>query len=235
MPMLLETESGLTLFGETGLEISKSVRMIPKNYRNVTGILASKKSLDKACYESSLERDLLISLEFDPNVKAYTVQPITLDWEDQEGLKRTYIPDVFILYKNGNEKPKLIEVKYRSDIKKNWVELKQKFRYAMKFAAQQGWKFKLLTEKEIRTDFNENARFLLGYRYPVPDIDLITTVDDTIQVLKYTTPKQLLENITKDQWEQAQYLTALWYLISTFQIHVDLTRPLTMDSEIWQK
>ena len=233
MPVLLETESGFTLFGETGLEIRKSVRIIPKNYRSVTGIIASKKSSDEARYESSLERDLLTSLEFNAQVKSYTVQPIMLEWVDDSGQKRTYTPDVFIEYKGVAEKPKLVEVKYREDLKKNWAELKPKLKQAKKFAKEQGWIFKILTENEIRNDFNENARFLLGYRYPIPEIELITTLDDELQKLKYTTPKQLLATISQDQWEQAQYLTALWYLISTFQIRTNLMYPLTMDSEIW--
>jgi len=126
-----------------------------------------------------------------------------------------------------------VEVKYREDLKKNWAELKPKLKQAKKFAKEQGWIFKILTENEIRNDFNENARFLLGYRYPIPEIELITTLDDELQKLKYTTPKQLLATISQDQWEQAQYLTALWYLISTFQVRTNLMYPLTMDSEIW--
>jgi hypothetical protein len=233
MPVLLETESGFTLFGETGLEIKKSVRIIPKNYRNITGIIASKKSSDYARYESSLERDLLTALEFNDDVLSYTVQPIVLEWKNEKGEKRSYTPDVFVTYKNKSKKPKLIEVKYRADIKKNWTDLRPKFKCAKRFANEQGWNFKLLTEKEIHTDFTENARFLLGYRFPIPDVDLMTVVDDSLQELKRTTPRQLLEMVTHDQWEQARYLTALWYLISTFQIHTDLTQPLTMDSEIW--
>ena len=60
-----------------------------------------------------MERDLLTSLEFNAQVKSYTVQPIMLEWIDDSGQKRTYTPDVFIEYKGAAEKPKLVEVKYR--------------------------------------------------------------------------------------------------------------------------
>lgn len=138
MPVLMETEYGITLFGETGLEVMKSVRKIPKSYRNVTGIVASTKSNDEARYESSLERDYLTLLEFDRTVSSYTVQPVTLDWVDQFGKRRTYTPDVFVLYKGIKKKPCLYEIKYRSELKEKWNELRPKFQAAIAFAKAQG-------------------------------------------------------------------------------------------------
>ncbi|MBF4343943.1 heteromeric transposase endonuclease subunit TnsA, partial [Vibrio anguillarum] len=40
-----------------------SVRTIPKNYRNLTGLAASTKA-EKPFFESTLERDFLTLLEF---------------------------------------------------------------------------------------------------------------------------------------------------------------------------
>ena len=45
------------------------VRKIPKNYRNVTGVHASEKSIGEAQFESTLERDFLTLLEFHPDVE----------------------------------------------------------------------------------------------------------------------------------------------------------------------
>lgn len=240
MPVLLETEYGLTMFGETGLDSMKSVRKIPKSYRNVTGIVASTKSNDEARYESSLERDHLILLEFDSAVATYTVQPVTLDWVDSSGKKRSYTPDVFVVYKKTSKKrPCLYEVKYRSELKEKWEELRPKFKAAIAFAKAQGWRFKIITDKEIKKDLTENARFLLRYRYSIPHVSRMDRLFAKFEQLKAitptknTTPRALLSHISECEWEQAQFLTVLWYFIATFQIQADLEQPLTMISPIW--
>ena len=45
------------------------IRKIPKNYSNVTGIAAHSKSDGQAMFESTLERDFLMLLEFDIKAK----------------------------------------------------------------------------------------------------------------------------------------------------------------------
>jgi hypothetical protein len=76
-----------------------SVRNIPKNYRNVTGVLASSKSEGAAMFESTLERDFLMLLDFDPHVEFYDVQPVKIEWLDDMGKHRSYTPDVLVHYR----------------------------------------------------------------------------------------------------------------------------------------
>lgn len=54
------------------------IRKIPKNYSNVTGIAAHSKATGQAMFESTLERDFLMLLEFDKNVDSFEVQPVKL-------------------------------------------------------------------------------------------------------------------------------------------------------------
>ena len=72
-----------------------SVRKIPKNYRNVTGQMASTKSSD-VLYESTLERDFFTLLEFDTHVSSYETQPLKIQWQDTTGKARTYTTDVLV-------------------------------------------------------------------------------------------------------------------------------------------
>ena len=108
MTSLIETEFGYTSFMATGL--MKPVRKIPKNYRNVTGIAAHSKSNGQAMYESTLERDFLTTLEFSPEIESYVVQPVTLEWVDDQNKLRSYTPDIFITFvdRNGTSKQPLI-------------------------------------------------------------------------------------------------------------------------------
>lgn len=52
------------------------VRTIPKNHIFVTGRHATSKSVGHADFESLLENDYLILLDFDLQVERYEVQPV---------------------------------------------------------------------------------------------------------------------------------------------------------------
>lgn len=214
-----------------------AVRSIPKNYRNVTGIIAHRKACDKAMFESTLERDFITLLEFDSKVDRYDVQPLTIQWTDALGKPRSYTPDILVEY-SGQRTPLLCEIKYRSDIRKNWDLLKPRFIAAIRFAKQQGWRFKLISEVEIRTTLLENARFLLPFvrrgSYNESDINLI---DQGLHNTQHSTPEQLLSQLASNEWDRAALLPTLWYMVGTRQIHCNLsTAPLTMNTPIsWKK
>lgn len=236
MASIIETEWGFTVIGAT--ELDKPVRKIPKNYRNVTGIAAHEKANGSAMYESSLERDYLTILEFCPEVDKYTVQPITLEWQDSNNKSRSYTPDTFVLFKKNvdqGDKPWLCEVKYRSDLAENWHELRPKFKAAIRFANAQGWRFKIMTEVEIQTTYMTNARFLLRYRNSIPGAGIMALLDEQLKKFKESTPSILVKAVFQDEWRQAQLIAVLWYLVATFQIGINLHQPITMDSQIWWK
>lgn len=209
-----------------------AVRSIPKNYRNVTGMVAHNKAVDKAMFESTLERDFITLLEFSSEVTYYDVQPITIEWADSLGKRRIYTPDVLVKYEG--EKPVLFEVKYRSDIKKDWTNLKPKFIAAIKFAKQHDWKFKLITEIEIRTPLLSNVRFLLPFiRRGIQNEGDINLIDQVLGKNKLSTPQELLSHLANNEWDRAALLPTLWYMVGTKQICCDLkSTPLTMNSPI---
>ena len=212
------------------------IRKIPKNYRNITGIAPCNKAVGIAAYESSLERDFLTLLEFDSNVQHFEVQPIAIEWFDPTGKKHIYTPDVLVHYQNDVI---IYEVKYRSDLRKNWRELKPKFQAALHFCKLQGWHFKLITELEIHTDYLCNVRFLLPYQQNGLSGEYseayMTLLDESLRELKKSTPKQLIQQTFQDEYNQAKLLPVLWYLIAERKIGADLNQPLTMQSAIWFK
>lgn len=215
-----------------------SVRKIPKNYRNVTGLLASGKADTPAQFESTLERDFLTLLEFSPDVSSFDVQPLSLAWND-DGRERRYTPDVLVRFKKSNgaqRAPLLCEVKYRSELKANWSELRPKLKAGVRHARTQGWRFKLMTETEIRTAYLRNAQFLLPFiRRGSPHADHMDLLDRTLGDLRETDVEGLLQAVCRDEWHRASLLPALWYLVGTFQFGADLQAPLTAKSRIWSK
>lgn len=217
------------------------VRKIPKNYRNITGMAAHSKSVGCAAYESSLERDFLSLLEFCPDVIRFEVQPVSIEWFDDSGKKHMYTPDVLVHYKPSRQPVTIIlyEVKYRSDLRKNWSVLQPKFKVARAFCRQKGWMFKLVTEVEIHTVYLQNVRFLLPYmrnavvhEYYEPYMILL---DQKLKELKTATPRELVAAVFQDEWNQAKILPVLWYLVAVGEIGADLNLPLTMNSTLWRK
>lgn len=214
------------------------VRQIPKSYRNVTGIVASAKAAGQAQFESTLERDFLTLLEFSPDVRQFEVQPVALLWHDGSR-ERRYTPDVLVHFKerHGHRPTSLLyEVKYRSDLREQWLELKPRFRAGIRFARAQGWRFKLVTETEVRTPYLDNARFLLPFvRRGPPPADDMDLLDRTLVELGKAEVQELLRAACRDEWNRARLMPALWYLVGTFQLGTDLHAPLTMKSHIRNK
>ena len=214
------------------------VRPLKKNYhRSVSGISFSAKNSAIVSFESTLERDFAYLQEFDLNVFCYEEQPVTIDFTDNNQFRR-YTPDFLVSYRKDLElprhfKPALVEVKYREDRKKNWKELKPKFLAAMRYADSQGWKFKIMTEVEIRTEYLFNAKFLLKYRHADHERGMMEQLLDTIRELRLSNPEELIKAATIDKNRRAELLHHLWYMIDLRIIGCDLNRKITMKSEIW--
>ncbi|WP_333810596.1 TnsA endonuclease N-terminal domain-containing protein [Idiomarina baltica] len=214
-----------------------SVRTIPKNYQNLTGLMSSTKA-DGAFFESTLERDFLTIIEFDTNVQSYDVQPVSIPWIDEKGKRRIYTPDVLVEFQAGKCPFSrfdviLCEVKYRSELQRKWTDFKPKFKAAIKYAKLKGWRFKLVTEDEIRTPFMENARFLQPYLSESLDESHEALLLEQLISFRECSVDALIKSIFNDKWAQAELIQSLWWLIASRRVSTDLNEPLTMSSRIW--
>jgi hypothetical protein len=220
------------------------VRKFQPSSFGVTGRAATVKSDRSQQSESTLEHDFLTLLEYDRRVEQYASQPITLRWRDAEGRHR-YTPDVVVSYtdiavrSDPTLRTTLFEVKYRSELKEKWAEFKPKFKAAIAWTRDADMRFRIITEREIRTPYLENARFLLGYRSKrMPkNAGLNGEIQERIRVTLYrlqrTTPQELLAAMTPVEHYQAEFLPWIWYLINCNAIGCDLHKPLNMVSAIW--
>jgi hypothetical protein len=213
-------------------------RIVPKNYRNLTGLVYNSRTSTMTAFESSLERDFLLLLDFDPNVECFEEQPIKILYQDDTSRLHTYTPDVLVRFRRdstGGSGPMsvLYEVKYRDDLRQHWREYKVKFKAARRYARGQGWRFRLVTEREIRTGYLENVKFLRPYRHHSADAGHVTCLLERLRALRDTTPEALLAALSDDPWHKAQLLSALWHLVALRQVGVDLSQPLRMHSHLW--
>lgn len=204
------------------------VRIIGKNSRAVTGEMPGI-----GAYESTLERDFMEILRFDRDVLCVSPQPLLVTFLDSNGKTKEYYPDGLIeFHVELGQCPILYEVKYRQDFRDNWRQLLPKFRAAKRYCAERGWRFEVYTEKEIRTPYLKNVRFLFPYRerqFPEP---IISWVLQTLADLIEADPDLLLCALCKDKGNRAELIPVIWHLVANGVIDCDLEEPLTMRSRI---
>lgn len=206
-------------------------RTVPKNYRHVTGRVYNSRTRSSSAFESTLERDYLLLLDFDPAVARYEEQPVTLDYSDRNGVQRRYTPDVLVEYADGSFV--LCEVKRRDDLSQHWAEYKAKFKAARRYARERGGRFRLISEREIRTPYLGNVKFLRPYRGYVVDPVQQAELLGTLAQGPVMTVECLLAVLAPDRDGQAHWLPVLWHLVAQRRVGADLEQPLTRDSRVW--
>jgi TnsA endonuclease N terminal/TnsA endonuclease C terminal len=203
-------------------------RIIGKNALSVTGEMP-----DIGLYESTLERDLMEMLRFDQGVLRVSPQPLKIEFLGPDGQPKVYFPDGLIEFKPElGMRPILYEVKHRQDFRKNWKVLIPKFRAAKRYCADHGWQFEVYTEREIRTPYLNNVKFLYPYRERAVPEPIANWILQTLSDLIEADPDLLLCALCKDKSNRAELIPAIWHLVATDLIDCDLSKPLTMRSKI---
>lgn len=207
------------------------VRKIPKNYRSITGYFPSLINNRSIAYESSLERDFFLLLEYDKDVLSYEEQPLVIPYH-QGGIDRTYTPDCLIFYKEHlNKKPLIAEIKYTSELEEKKVELDEKFHLIEQHAAENDMTFRVLTEKDIRGPYLDNLKFLNKFLRIPPDFDRYKQVIVRhLQVRKNLTVLELIDRLSFVGIEKAMALPTFWYMVRIGAIKTNLTIPLSNSS-----
>ncbi|GMA15872.1 heteromeric transposase endonuclease subunit TnsA [Deinococcus metallilatus] len=208
---------------------TKPVRRIGKSHRAITGTLASSKAEGGAEYESALERDHYLGLEFDPEVVQVVPQPVTISYLDEQGKRRRYVPDTLVRYQ-GARPPGLFEVKYVQEVREKRGHFAVKFQAARDYARRQGWTFTLVTERTVRAPHLKNAQFLRPYLrrdFPAP---VEQEVLAALLGLGEVTPQALLETFPAER--RVDLIPVLWKLIAARRIEADLSVPFHMTSPI---
>ncbi|MGY3228942.1 hypothetical protein ACVWWJ_000426 [Luteibacter sp. HA06] len=212
-------------------------RKIGLGRRALAGVIPSQKQTgpEAARFESSLERDFYVLLEFDLKVVRWEPQPLRVEVGDGHP---TYVPDVLVTYLDYDAHPPrehkvLYEVKQRAELRDNWSKWKYRFKAARRHARRQGWAFRIVTDREIRSSgLLWNAKFLLPYGHDEVEGGIQDLLIKTLQFLGPTTPDKLVSHLAADPWERAQLLSAVWTLVSARKFICDLSDRITMHTEI---
>lgn len=210
------------------------VRPIPKNHISVTGRHASSKSVGNADFESLLEADHLILLDFDHAVRLYEVQPIRIPVPAKN---TDYVPDTLAHFHpdaHGTaRRSELIEVKPSMLLKKHRADYAPKFEAARAYADEHGWIFVVKTEHDIRTPRLANLKFLRRYRsQEVADGDVERLTDRLADAGGRCSEAQLLGADLVGEEERMRLLPALWHMVVSGRLVVDLDNPISSDTVI---
>src|SRR6266481_2939648 len=208
------------------------VRKIPKSYISVTGTFSSAKNGKSLGYESLLERDLMILLEFDDSVQSFEEQPVKIPLVINGKKLKSYVPDILIHHfptpAGATWRPVLGEVKDTNDLKKHQAEYAPKFEAAVRYAEERGWEWRIFTEKNIRTPYLDNLKFLREYHSSEPAPALLQEVISFFQNLRGTiTVAALLQKLCVTEESTLYTAPAIWHLLATKRITADLKTPLS--------
>lgn len=201
------------------------VRKIPKNYLCVTGSFASRKNGQMGGFESLLEKEYMLLLDFDDDVESFEEQPVTIP---VPGVARGYTPDIIVHFRpdpvTGHIRPPLLtEVKHSDDLKKNAEKYAPKFAAARQYSAERGWEFRITTEKDIRTPRLINLKFLREYRNFTPAEEDCERVVRLMEETGGTSSlPSLLEQLASTDEDRLYWLPVIWNLVLMRRLIVDL-------------
>ncbi len=208
------------------LNSSKPVRKLKNSRRALTGRV-NLEAGGSAGFESSLERDLLLILDFDPQVLSVKEQPFSIT-HIQDARVRRYTPDVMAEFDRQTVPTVVYEVKPLETLREEWRLLRPRFKAAVAYCSDRDWLFKIVTERHIRTPYLDNAKFLRRYRAMDPLLVRQAQLRYTATALGPTTPQALLAAAYWSKDEQALAIPALWQMVAKGDFKIDLHQPLGM-------
>lgn len=216
---------------------ASSVRTIPRNRRTVTGF-KSWRGQQSIPYESPLERDFLVRQEFSLSVAQVISQPCKVPFVSQTGRRAQYTPDFLVVYTADSSplrfqrRPLLVEVKPKAEWHEHWREWFPKWKAARRYAASQGWTFRILDESRIRTQALANIEFLRRYRdttYPAQESDWIVA---SVREMGAATFDYLLAKHFPGVYA-AEGIGHIWCLLASRRLDCDICLPLGGNTELW--
>jgi hypothetical protein len=205
--------------------MDKPVRKVRSNGRTIVGLVSSKKNMSVQ-FESYLEENFLYLLSFDSDVTTYISQPVRILYTDQTGKNRTYVPDYLVEY--SRSPTVLFEVKTREWIKHNRQEHKRNNEAAKRFAAEKNWDFRVITDKELRTEFVHNIRRLFRFQdYPIDPISADFIRD------KLRSGGMPIEELVRQAKDSGPLILAtIWAMLFEKKLQANMLKRLTMETKV---
>ena len=200
------------------------LRRIPLSRRShVTGFQSLSTGVTE--HESALERDFVTLTSFTDAAAVVMAQPVTIRFND-EGRQRRYTPDFRVDWSDG--RTDIVEIKYRTDLRAGWSRFRPAFAAARNWASSNGARFRIATERGIRSARLEAAKRLLPLRNA--PVDAVLAERAIAYARGHATIFGQLVDVLPASREAG--LAVVWRLIARGALAVDLTMPITADSRV---
>lgn len=210
---------------------SQPVRKIPKNYRNITGKFASKKTSKLIAYESKLERDFLYLFEFENYILDIVEQPMSIHYKIGNSTRK-YTPDFFLKTPVGHNNL-IIEVKYHDDLKKTFRESKLKYQALLENLNGEEIDFYFCTDRcpMIKSeDYKFNIHFLINYN----ELDLEHYSFIQKHFSPFITIQEILNLYSQDKYVQLILLSSIWCMFRRKILITNLYEKLSLETKIFE-
>ncbi|HEY1728271.1 MAG TPA: TnsA endonuclease N-terminal domain-containing protein [Candidatus Baltobacteraceae bacterium] len=177
--------------------------------------------------ESKLERDVTVWLDSLSWVKSVAAQPLELGYEGPGGDWHRGYPDFLIEFHDAP--PVLCDVMYRSGLRERWPKYKARLRAALAAARSRGWRYCILTDREIHTPYLGNVKFLSRYlNREVPHEDRVAIYAGLNGAAAMI--NTIIASFPADA--RPRILQSLWALLAQGELSVNLQIDLTMQTLI---
>ncbi|WP_260973190.1 TnsA-like heteromeric transposase endonuclease subunit [Mycolicibacterium llatzerense] len=194
--------------------------------RNYEGLYWSSTNRRHVDFESLLEREYLLAADNAPDVIAIAAQPLALLWPRDTQGNRDHVPDFFVRLANGDGR--LVDVRSPKGAEKH----AEQSALTRKVCDEIGWHYEVFTG--LPPELAHNLRWLAGYRQGRNAPPAV--VQESIKHC-FATPVPLgvgLGVASARTGRSVELTTAnVLHLIWRRKLSADLTRPLSMSSEVW--
>ncbi|KQY39652.1 transposase [Nocardia sp. Root136] len=191
------------------------VRSIPvfRGQRHNPGLYWSATTSRHVGYESWLERDEAMALDFDPDVVGYAAQPFWLFWHDGQRT-RSHAPDFFARRADGTGV--VIDCRPTTRIK---PRDEAAFSITQQACTEAGWVYRRVAEHD--PVWLSNVQWLGGYRHPRHRIDPTAAA----LTAAFARPRPLIEGV-RSVGDPVAIMPVLHHLMWSRELVADLSQRL---------
>ncbi|WP_457070832.1 TnsA-like heteromeric transposase endonuclease subunit [Mycobacteroides abscessus] len=193
--------------------------------RNYEGLWWSSTTGAHVPFESLLEREYLLTADFDPHVIALAAQPLAILWPRGTPHNTSHTPDFFIRLDDGDGR--IVDVRHPGRVESSV----QQSVLTRRLCDQIGWQYEQFTG--LPAAFAANLRWLAGYRHDrhTPSAQVH---DALIATFSEPTPLQAgIERAATAAATDTNTATSnVFHLLWRRTLRVDLDRPLSMQSQV---
>ncbi|MFE7115179.1 TnsA-like heteromeric transposase endonuclease subunit [Streptomyces sp. NPDC057654] len=185
-----------------------------KGQRHLPGLWWSSTVGGHIGYESWLERDHVMLLDFDPSVVGISSQPFWLFWRSDAGKSVSHAPDYFARRDDGTA----VVVDCRPADRRKPRDV-AKFEATQTACAQVGWEFRLVGAPDAIVV--RNVRWLAGYRHPRHRPEPVASE----LLAAYSEPQPLMGGASS-VGDPIRVLPVLFHLLWSQELTADVSVPL---------